>query len=458
MSRRIPLLAALATLVLAGGGLVSSAHSIPLEAPQNVQVVEATVTTITLAWDAPSTAYPDVEVFVSGPEPGGTTRAHSTWVGDVTETVVTGLVCGSDYVVNVAFSDGAYTFPGPYTTVQASTAPCTKPAPDPPTGLQLTSLGANKLAYAWDLPPAGIVAVHRSVVGPGRRVGGGIAPTNSYTTPILVCEETYTFSLFFVNDEGLSSPTLQRTQQTGNCLDLGDRPPAPANFKKSATRDSLLFEWSRSLPQASIWLTRITFSAEGTTTYHDGAVTRYDMPRASCSTDYGLNVAFVDVDGRVSESAAGDVRTLDCPVPPAAAAPEQAVLGVQQKSTPKAAKKKPVIALSRRVRVNKFRLGRLRLRCRTTRPRCAGQLKLARAKKKVRRTALPVSFGKKRYRAGTKTIKLHVRLPKKAFRALKRLKKVTVFATVTARDRAGDTSRKRVRVTLLAPKKPRRRR
>ena len=445
--------------IAAGGllGLASTAPATPTEAPANLQVVEATVTTIKLTWDPPATPYPDVEVSVVGPLPGGGERTGSTWIPSVGEATVEDLVCGTSYVIRIAFSDGPGTLSGPFATLSAETAPCTKPPPDPPANLELLSVAANKLVFGWDTPASDIDAVHPALFGPGRSGGKASPVATSYSSPVLVCDETYTFNVLFVNDEGRSSAPAELAARTGACSQLGDAPAPPANLRGTdVSLASLKYEWALSIPAESVWMTRLTFPTEGTV-YLEGPFIVYSRSNLSCGTAYPIVVAWVDTSGRVSVPAAAERSTDACPVPPAPPVPEQAVLGAQQRGAVAPARKKPVLTLTRKMRVSRFRLGRLRLRCRTTRPRCAGQLKMTRAKRKVRRTRLPVSFGKKNYRAGTRTIKLHVRVPKAAFRKLKKLRKITVFATVTARDRAGSTARKRFRVVLVAPKKPRKR-
>jgi len=119
----------------------------PPSAPANLRVTATAETSIGLAWDA---ATDDVGVAGYKVFNGG------VFVADVTagtSSALTGLKCGTSYLIEVSAFDAAGN-PGPRAPLTASTSACPPAgdttAPSPPTGLRSTGAAQTTATIAWN--------------------------------------------------------------------------------------------------------------------------------------------------------------------------------------------------------------------------------------------------------------------------------------------------------------------
>ena len=448
-----------------------SALAVPTETPANLHVTGVTTTTFTVAWDAPSTAYVDTFVTLQGPSPTGGLYGNAIgggwWPGPVTEQTASGLVCGSTYTMTVAFSDGPpatgdpTSTAGPAGSITVTTADCTKPQPPQPTGLEVTFVEANALYFEWDAPAdPDVTGVSLLLSGAGRNgaatYGAERVFYDSWTNSShpLVCEETYTFSLVWTNDEGRSSPTASVTETTASCDELGPPGPAPTGLTLTAPgRTSLAFAWDPAPEPSAVWLTRTVISAGAYSDvrYSSRALTTGRRSGLTCATSYSFSVQWVYLDGSRSIPSSLDATTTACPTvmsPPAVVQPPPAPIA----APPPPDKTPPqIVVTSRRVVVSAKRVATITLRCiRDT--SCRGELRLVPAKRKIGGRRLPASFGTARFVIAGAPTRVRVVVPKRAFAMLRKLRAVDVIAKATARDAAGNAGSLSTRVKLVAPR------
>jgi Tfp pilus assembly protein PilE/fibronectin type 3 domain-containing protein len=231
----------------------TSALSAPLTAttvpaaPTNLVVTDIWQDRLTLSWAKPAGAVTGFEVTISG---GGQATRTFTHDATVTTQTITGLLADKSYTLTVkARSAGGY-------GAGASTTASTLPAPV--TNLRATSVGADRVALAWDRP-AGTVETGSTyrVYRDGALVATGITG-KSYTVTGLDSATAYTFTVGVTGaagaDGGISDPITATTL-----------PAAVRNLTLTgATTSSLSVTWNA--PGGVITSYEVSAAAPGHTT------------------------------------------------------------------------------------------------------------------------------------------------------------------------------------------------
>jgi hypothetical protein len=433
-----------ASALVAIGLLASSAQAAPTTAPGNLHVTGVTATHIMLAWDPPSDAGVTGASATAEPRPAATPPYLPGPAASLTLTSadLQHLVCGTTYTLSVNFYDGSG--PGPVSSTVATTSQCTKPGPAPPANLMATPDAASVIHVDWDPPadPAVVNEIYR-ISGPLYRddIPALTDPATTYDLSPLVCGQAYTFSIAWVNDEGLPSPFASTTARTADCSALGPPGAAPVGFHVTSTRAAgFVLAWAASATKVVGY--RLAAPEANAETYVRGTATAGSLFfRTVCGHTYTLTLSWIYPDGRVSEPATTTGSTNGCP--PAAAPPPT-------DTTP------PVMTVrSKLLEVNAKRAFRVNLGCDSSEATCSGTLRLEPGKN-GRRVRLPRVCARGVFdEIGGQRDTIRMVLTKRVFAKLVKARRLRFRLTIAATDLLGNSATSVVPIQLLAPPKRR---
>jgi chitodextrinase len=290
----------------------------PPTAPTGLAVTGRTGTTLTLSW-SPSTD----NVGVAGYR----VSLDGQTAADVTEktTTLSGLECGTAYVISVAAYDAAGNR-SPAATVAGETESCPNPPnppsppgtvppsgpsdtspPSQPTGLAVTAATRTSMSLTW--APA---TDNVSVSGYGVYVNG----TNVLTTgqpgamvSSLTCGTAYTLEVDAFDAAGNRSGRASVTASTSACADT-QAPTPPANVvATSRTATSIALSWSASTDNVGVTGYGLY---RGATQVGTSNGTTGIFSNLACNTNYTLAVDAFDVAANRSAKTTVMVSTAAC--------------------------------------------------------------------------------------------------------------------------------------------------
>jgi hypothetical protein len=423
----------------------AEAHAMPATMPMNVHVTATTATSFSLAWDPPTEAgVVGAHIVADSASSPYRIDLKSADAATLTSGDIGGLTCGTGYDLAVNWSDG--TSLGPQTTIRGTTSDCTKPTAPAPSGLTGSALNAGSIRFSWEDsagPVAGDVAY--ALTGPLYPIARRLVRT-SHRTSIdlgrLVCGETYTFKVGWVNDEGALSPTSSVDARTSDCSTLGPARPGPAMVK--ITRADLLgytVEFDPKRDDAIGYRLSATGPSVNASSYESTFFVAGDTFRAinfsaTCGETYTVAVQWVFDDGGVSQPTSASAPAPACPVSfDPAGTPSPA----QQRDTmpPK------VTIAKRRLQLNKKGAIMLTLACKTGEGHCSGTVTLRDSKQ---RTCGKATF----HIAGGAARTLAIKLRRRALAALKKSRSAPFSLAIAARDDSAKRSTRTVALRILA--------
>ena len=197
--------------------------------PRNMQILNATATSITVAWTASTD---NVGVTGYGLYRGGS----STGSTSSTSATFSGLSCGSAYTLGVDAYDAAGNRSNPATiTASASACPPTADtqAPTAPSGLHVTGATTDSITVAWTASTDNI-----AVTGYGLYRGGtstGSTASTSATFTGLSCGTTYSVAVDAFDAAGNRSAQTSISSPTGACP-----APPPSSDTTAPTAPTIL--------------------------------------------------------------------------------------------------------------------------------------------------------------------------------------------------------------------------
>src|SRR4051794_26520181 len=291
-----------------------SAMASPADVPTNLHVAQMTPSSLGFAWDAAQPLHWGERVSFSGPAPawGGGNYDNSSDHPSTLSDNRTQLVCGSSYTISVAWIDDPNEPAGPAATLQASTLPCTKPPPAAPAGL-VGTLAETDVSFDWDTAPADVVAAHYTYQGLGVSRDSVVGADDTFFDPgTVVCGETYTIAVAWLDDEGQWGPS---SNASGTALDCNPFGPGPTGLRvTAATTIRLTYAWD-AYGGPGIWFVRATAAGGAGYASHSRGALSASTGGLRCSTQYVISVQWVFIDGTVSEPSSVSVPTADCPPP-----------------------------------------------------------------------------------------------------------------------------------------------
>jgi hypothetical protein len=432
----------------------------PTQAPTGLHATAVTARTIAVAWELPSDPALGTTLWLSGPPNIGGGFLLAPGSSDFT---LTGLTCGSTYVVTAAYRNDQTGETGPTTAVSQATTACTGPPPSAPTGLQLIDATGSTLTFGWDPPAdADVEWIRTSITGPPFVASqNDFTPsTLAWTMPGLVCGTTYPFAMFFVDAEGQWSPTASMTAGTQDCLSLGEPPPGPSELRvPSATAVSAVVEWDKPADPA-VTRTRVTVSSPGRVkdSWLGKTLTTATVSTPACGTVYRVAVSWLFPDGRLSTPATTVLTTPPCPLPPgtSGSSPTGPTVGARPPAGPQVPARKVSIALQRRsatirvARSGRFTIPGARVAC----PADGGATCIATVTITTRKTAAKTTrLGTTRLTiAPGTTARLTAKLSRNGQATLRRRRQLKTIITIEARRQSAQVVRRFMAVTLRAPR------
>jgi hypothetical protein len=432
--------ATVAAGIAASLALAAPAFAQPTAAPANLHQTGSTATTVTIAWD-PTTDPSATGAFESLRPPvtpyGGGTIASA----GMTSATFQYLACGSTYTANVYWHDSINT-PGPTSSVNVTTTPCTKPAPPAPTGLKVTQVSGGQAQLSYDPPAdASIVDEGVSLSGPSPAISPRpktLAVSDGYTTYGVVCGESYTFTLAWINDEGSESPPATVAVNGAPCPDPAPG-PAPSGMRTNYVEPTAIgLVWNDFNPPANVSGWRLLAQGGSVNTKTYGRSTGDDIRNLTCGTTYSFSFSWVFSDGTISQPATAAFATSACPV----VAPTEPPADV----TP------PVVSLKSARLHLRGRPRRLSvpLACATGETTCAGTVKVSPKRRTVGRRRLPAVLARGGFSmAGGASTAVKMKVTRAVIRALSGRSSVAVVVTIAAHDSAGNSVVKRFSARLV---------
>ncbi|GIU94460.1 MAG: hypothetical protein KatS3mg012_0917 [Gaiellaceae bacterium] len=281
-------------------------------APEELRVIAQEPSSVTLAWSAPSdgvgvTGY---TVYIDGAPALNSSQLSA---------IVSGLSCGTTYVLGVDAFDAAGRR-SPIVTVSSSTSPCVadpspipgsaldSSPPSPPGELAVTGATGSTISLSWAAS-----SDDRGVAGYGLYVHGRrVASTTALTATIsaLSCGTSYVLGVDAVDGAGNRSTVTQRSASTARCEDT-QPPTSPTSLvATSRTSDSIALSWSASSDDVGV---------VGYGLYRNGVLvgatsgTSGIFVGLACNTSYTLGVDAFDAAGNRSPRAVMMVSTSSCP-------------------------------------------------------------------------------------------------------------------------------------------------
>ena len=208
-------------------------------APTGLTRTGNTTTTISVSWTAATDniAVAGYRVYRNGVVQGTTAGTSFT---------VSGLACGTSYIIGVAAYDAAGN-QSPSATQINPTAACPPPdttAPTQPSGLAASATTATTVSLSWN-PSTDNVGVTGYGVSNGASSVGS-TPSTSYTVAGLTCGTGYTFSVDAVDAAGNRSTKASIAATTTACPVPDTTPPtAPPNLAKvGSTATTITVSWN----------------------------------------------------------------------------------------------------------------------------------------------------------------------------------------------------------------------
>jgi chitodextrinase len=281
-------------------------------APTSLKVTGVASTSITVAWKSSRDNFGVIgyAVYVNGVLKDRT---------GTTSDAVTGVDCGTSYVIAVA----AYDLAGNNSqkaSVIASTSPCVAAAPTPPpppagdtqapsapSGLTETAATGSQVSLSWN-PATDNVGITGYSAYFGGNQAGSTTSTN-YTFGGLTCGSTYSVGVDAVDAAGNHSTIASAIVATAACPDTLP-PTAVANLLPSQiTATTVALWWSPSLDNAGVTGYGVyrNGTSIGTTT-----ATAYTVTGLTCGTSYQLGADAADAAGNRSAISTISVTTSAC--------------------------------------------------------------------------------------------------------------------------------------------------
>jgi len=273
--------------------------------PSPVSVVDASASTVSIAWPKSSD---NVGVDHYNVYRGAVKVAEAS----ATSSTVGGLTCGTSYTLGVDAEDlagNASSVAG----VVAATRACsvsgggdTQP-PAAPSALAVTSATETSLAISWTKSTDNVGVTQYTIYLDG--AAKGVTSSSAYTLQDLSCGKTYTVAVDASDAAGNRSQKAQVYLSSAACAD-GVAPSSPASVtaaSRSQTSISLL--WSPSSDNVGV---------AGYGVYRSGARvaqtggTGFTVTGLTCGTDYSLGVDAYDGSGNRSSISTVRIGTLAC--------------------------------------------------------------------------------------------------------------------------------------------------
>lgn len=408
-------------------------------APANLHQAGSTATTVTIAWDATAdSSVTGAHEYLSAPVTpyGGGTIASA----DMTSATFRSLACGSTYKANVRWeASGNSAATG---SINVTTTPCTKPVPPAPTGLKVTGVAGGRAQLSYDPPPdASIVDEGVSLTGPSPAISERpttLGVSDGYSTYGVVCGESYTFALAWINDEGSESAPATVAVNGPPCPDPAPG-PAPSGMHTSDVMPTAIglvwneFNWP---VNASGWRLLTQGGSVNAKTY--GRSTGAYVKDLTCGTSYSFTFSWVFNDGTVSQPVVAAFATSPCPVvapidPPADVAP-------------------PVLTLqSARLHLRGRRHNMsVRVACATGETACTGTITVSPKSRRIGRRRLPAVLARGSFSmadGASRTVRMKV--ARVVFGVLSHRTSILVVVKIAAHDSAGNSIVKRFRARLM---------
>ena len=279
-------------------------------APTSLKVTRVASSSITVAWKSSRDNFGVVgyAVYVNGVLKDRT---------GTTSDALTGVICGTSYVIAVA----AYDLAGNNSqkaSVIASTSPCVAAAPTPPpagdtqtpsapSGLTETAATGSQVSLSWNAATDNVgVAGYRAYFS-GNQAGSTTA--TNYTFNGLTCGSTYSVGVDAVDAAGNHSTIASAVVATAACPDTLS-PTAVANLLPSQiTTTTVALWWSPSLDNAGV---------TGYGIYRNGTMiaattaTAYTVTGLTCGTSYQLGADATDAAANRSSVSTISVTTSAC--------------------------------------------------------------------------------------------------------------------------------------------------
>lgn len=431
--------------------VAARAQAAPTLAPANVKVSGVTQTHMTVSWDAPTEAgvtAASARAYQSPVAPNSYSSKTSNQT--LTSADIDSLACGTSYRVVTNFYDGQGRSPDG--TITATTAPCTKPAPLPPSNVSASPQSAGAINFSWDAgADPSIVHMAHKLTGPLAGVSNPAleAPDHSVGVDRLVCGESYVLSVWWVNDEGRPSDVASVTANTLDCSTLGPPQPGPSMVK--ITRAELRSYTVEFDPMRSDVIGyRISAAGPGVSAsrYSNTFFVNSDTFAgidftASCGETYTISVQWVFSDGGISQPSTASAPAPACPVAPP---PLPDPTPVARDTVP------PVVTVAKtRLRVNRRGAVAVGLACMAGEDHCTGTLTL-RAGGNGRGVRLPGVCGHASFRiAGGRARTITIVLRRSALAALRKAGSARFVLAIAAQDDSANKAKKSVTLRLTAP-------
>ena len=201
--------------------------------PTGLTVTGSTTTGITIAWAA---SFDNVGVtgydVYNGSSIAGTTSIFTSYT-------VSGLTCGTSYVLAVDAFDAAGNKSNE-TSLTTSTAPCADTqAPTAPTGLTATFVSASEIDLSWTASTDNVGVTAYRVLRGGTQIGAPV--TTTYTDSPLTASTTYGYAVEAVDAAGnVSAPSAELDVTTAPA------PPGPAYPLKASANGRYLVDQNNS--------------------------------------------------------------------------------------------------------------------------------------------------------------------------------------------------------------------
>ena len=276
-----------------------------------------TQTSITLTWKA---SVDNVGVtgyeILNGDKSVGTTPT--------TSYLLTGLACGTRYVLSVRAYDAAGNSSKP-DTLRVNTAACS-PAPSPdtqppttPPNVHLMATTVNSISLAWDSSSDNTGVAGYGVYRNGVLVGS--TNSTSYAVIGLSCATSYTLTVDAYDAAGNHSQRAGISVSTSACPPAADTqaPTTPTNVHAAgATPTSIALAWTASTDNVGV--TGYTVY-NGSSAAGNATGTSYTVVGLSCGSSYTLAVEAHDAAGNNSSKASVTASTSACAPAPDTQAP-----------------------------------------------------------------------------------------------------------------------------------------
>ena len=278
-----------------------SADTTPPSPPTGLAVASSTQTSLSLIWTASTD---NVGVAGYGVYGNGSLVASPS----STAYTLTGLSCGTSYIVAVDAFDTAGNRSGPLAITTSTTACADAQPPTVPVGLAATFLTQSAVTLSWDASSDNV-----GVVGYDMYLGAmatGTSAQTSYAFARLSCGTSYTVGVDAYDVAGNRSAVSWLIVTTGACADTSP-PGAPTNLVESAaTASSVSAAWTPSTDNVGVTGYRVFVDGAlaGATT-----MTSYTATGLSCGSSHRVVVDAYDAAGNRSSQTSATMASSACP-------------------------------------------------------------------------------------------------------------------------------------------------